>query len=181
MNQTSAFAKRLLTEGTIAYFCTTDTRNNPHIVPAFFIFDLTECHAHFLFDRDSEEIRNLRSRPQISFAVDVRDHNNPVENKGVMVKGETTLRESNRAEVEMERVKQLFEEKYGWSPSGNFVWHDHDECLVDVTVKKISCWQGAKFLACPKFCVAPSRSCAPMFTQKRLRWPLRVPESVQSM
>ena len=108
MSQASAFAKRLLTEGMIAYFCTTDTRNNPHIVPAFFIFDLTECHAHFLFARDSEEFRNLRSRSEISFAVDVRDHNNPVENKGVMVQGEVTVRESNRAEVEMEHVKEFF-------------------------------------------------------------------------
>ena len=157
MSQASAFAKRLLTEGAIAYFCTTDPRNNPHLVPVLFLFDLTECHAYFLFSRDSKKLRNLRLRPEVSFAVDVRDHINPLENKGVMIQGEATIRRSKDPEVDMENVKKLFEEKYGWSPARNPFQRDHDECLVEVAVRKISCWQGPTFISCPRFCVALGR------------------------
>jgi len=161
MSQSSTFVKRLLTEERLAYFCTTDMRNVPHLVPVFFLFDLDVCHACFLFSRGTKKVRNLRLHPEISFTVDVRDHINPLENKGVMIQGRAKVRESNSPEVDMEHVKVLFEEKYGWSPSESFFQYNHDECLVDVTVTKVSCWQGASFLACPKFCISSSRwSCS---------------------
>lgn len=161
MSEASTFVKRLLKEGEFAYFCTTDARNNPHLAPVFFLFDLDGCHANFLFSRNSKKVRNLQTRSNVSFTVDVRDHINPFQNKGVMIQGKASVKESNDAEADMTRVKELFEEKYGWSPSGSFFRHDDDKCLVDVAVNKISCWQGPKFISCPKFCVTPSqRRCA---------------------
>jgi len=155
MSQASAFAKRVLTEEAFAYFCTTDMQNNPHVVPVFFLFDLTRCHAYFLFSRDSKKVRNLRLRPKISFTVDVRDHVNPLENKGVMMQGQAKIEPLDDPDVDREYIKHLFEEKYGWSSSQSFFRHDHAErVLVDVTVRKISCWQGPTFVSCPSFCVA---------------------------
>jgi nitroimidazol reductase NimA-like FMN-containing flavoprotein (pyridoxamine 5'-phosphate oxidase superfamily) len=156
MSQASAFAKRVLTESAFAYFCTTNMRNGPHVVPVFFLFDLTRCHAYFLFSRDSKKVRNLRLHPNVSFSVDVRDHVNPLGNKGVMIQGRAG--ETDDPAVDMERVKQLFEEKYGWSRSGSFFRDDHDErVLVDVSVRKMSCWQGPTFISCPRFCIASRR------------------------
>lgn len=167
-SQTSTFVKRLLTEEPFAYFCTTDERNNPHVVPVFFLFDQNRCHAHFLFSKDSKKVRNLRSRPKISFAVDVRDHVNPTENKGVMVHGIAKAVQTQDHSTEMERIKQLFDEKYGWSRSGSFFRYRLDErILVDVAVRKISCWQGPTFLSCPKFCVASTGRGFPCISAQR--------------
>jgi nitroimidazol reductase NimA-like FMN-containing flavoprotein (pyridoxamine 5'-phosphate oxidase superfamily) len=158
MNQASAFAKRVLKEEAFAYFCTTNMRNHPHVVPVFFLFDPTRCHAYFLFSADSKKVRNLRLRPRISFSVDIRDPVNPLGNKGVMIQGEAKAEPLNDRDADREYVKHLFEEKYGWSSSQSFFRHNHAErVLVDVTVRKVSCWQGPTFLSCPKFCVASNR------------------------
>ncbi len=163
MNQTSAFARRLLIEGALAYICTTDTRNIPHLVPVFFLFDPVRCHAYFLFSKDSKKDRNLRSRPYVSFVVDVRDYINPLENKGVMIQGHAKVTQFDESVLDIIHVRELFEEKYGWSPSGNYFQYHHDERLVDVAVTKISCWRGPTFYSCPRFCVATSRRyCARM-------------------
>jgi len=129
---------------------------------------MTGCNAYFLFSADSKKVRNLRLRPRVSFAVDVRDPVNPLENKGVMIRGEAKIIESNDPEVDIPHIKQLFEEKYGWSSLGSFFRHAQDERpLVDVTVRKISCWQGSTFISCPKFCVASDRrGCACISSQK---------------
>jgi hypothetical protein len=92
--------------------------------------------------------------------VDIRDPVNPLENKGVMIQGEAKAEPKDDRDLDREHVKHLFEEKYGWSSSQSFFRHNHTErVLVDVTVKKVSCWQGPTFLSCPKFCVASSRQC----------------------
>ena len=90
--------------------------------------------------------------------MDVRDPVNPLENKGVMVQGEAKVERATATDAKTEHVKQLFEEKYGWSSSQTFFRHDHAErLLVDVAVMKITCWQGPRFVSCPKFCIAPRR------------------------
>jgi len=160
MSEGSATAERILTEEAFAYFCTTDTRNRPHVVPVFFVFDLTRCHAYFLFSRDSKNVRNMQLRPKICFTVDVRDHVNPLENKGVMIQGEAKADLSNIRDVDREYVKHRFEEKYGWSSSQSFFRHEHAErILVEVAVRKIAYWEGPKFLSCPSFCMARNRHC----------------------
>jgi len=158
MSQAPVTAKRILTEEAFAYFCTTDMRNRPHLVPVFFIFDSSNCHAYFLFSRESKKLRNLRSHPRVSFTVDVRDAVNPLENKGVMIRGDAKAEPLDDPGVDKDHVKHLFEEKYGWSSSQSFYRHNHDErILVDVSIRKITCWQGPTFLSCPKFCIASRR------------------------
>jgi len=158
MSEASAIAKRVLTQGAFAYFCTADMRNIPHVVPVFFVFDPIRCHAYFLLSENSKKVRNIRLHAKVSFTVDVRDPVNPFENKGVMVQGEAQIERATATDAETERVKELFEEKYGWSSSQSFLRYDHAErLLVDVAVMKITCWQGPRFVSCPKFCIAPSR------------------------
>ena len=158
MSQAAALAKRVLTEGPFAYFCTTDTQNVPHVVPVFFLFDANRCHAYFLFSADSKKIRNLQMRCNVSFAVDVRDPVNPLANQGVMIRGEAKAEPLDDPLVDKEHIKHLFEEKYGWSSSQSFFRHNHGErVLVDVTVRKVACWQGSTFSSCPKFCIASRR------------------------
>jgi nitroimidazol reductase NimA-like FMN-containing flavoprotein (pyridoxamine 5'-phosphate oxidase superfamily) len=119
---------------------------------------MTRCHAYFLFSKDSIKVRNLRLRPKVSFTVDVRDHVNPLGNKGVMIQGRAEVGKSNDPYAEIERIRQLFEEKYGWSGPGSFFRRAEDEkVVVDVSVSKVSCWQGPAFLSCPKFCIASDK------------------------
>ena len=74
-----------------------------------------------------------------------------------MVRGEAEA-EPSAVDVETEHVERLFEEKYGWSSSQSFFRDDHAKrLLVDVAVRKITCWQGSRFVSCPKFCIASSR------------------------
>jgi nitroimidazol reductase NimA-like FMN-containing flavoprotein (pyridoxamine 5'-phosphate oxidase superfamily) len=158
MSEASDTAKRVLTQEAFAYFCTTDIRNVPHVVPVFFVFDPIICHAYFLFSGEPKKVRNIRSHAKVSFTVDVRDPVNPLENKGVMVQGEARAERATGIDTRTEQVKPLFEEKYGWSSSQIFFRHDHAErLLVDVAVMKITCWRGPRFVSCPEFCIAPNR------------------------
>ena len=148
----------VFTQGAFAYFCTADMRNIPHVVPVFFVFDPISCHAYFLFYRDSKKVRNIRLHAKVSFTVDVRDPVNPFENKGVMVQGEAWVERATATDAETEHVKELFEEKYGLSSSHSFLRQYHAErLLVDFAVMKITCWQGPRFVLCPKFCIGSSR------------------------
>lgn len=81
----------LLKSSYLAYLCTTDGQNRPHVTPIFFVYHEGLNVSYFVSSLKSRKISNIRANNNVSMTVDLRDPVNPFNNVGVMTQGEATL------------------------------------------------------------------------------------------
>lgn len=145
-----------LLKGThFAYFCTTDRANQVHVAPMFFLFD-DKTNEVFVFSfSGSKKIKNIRANPKVCLTVDVRDPENPFENRGVMVQGRATIEKgdekpSANQDYTLEQIYERFNEKYPVlreEPIGQREYQEFRDVLVKVTADKMVYWKGPHFIS----------------------------------
>ncbi len=74
----------------VGYLCTSNGKNTPHATPIFFLYNFGSNEVVFLTDRRSKKLANLLENENVAFMADIRDAQNPFNNRGVMVKGKVT-------------------------------------------------------------------------------------------
>ncbi|MHC1586685.1 MAG: pyridoxamine 5'-phosphate oxidase family protein [Candidatus Hecatellaceae archaeon] len=79
----------LLEEGFFAYFGTADAKGNPHVTPVTFIFDGESIFT--ITSKYARKIRNLRENPKSAMLIDVRDPQDPRNNRAVLLQGEAKV------------------------------------------------------------------------------------------
>jgi len=146
---------KVLRESHFVYFCTTDQGNQAHITPMFFLFD-EKTNEIFVFAYSrSKKMKNIRVNPKVCLTVDVRDPENPFENRGVMVQGEARIEKtadptSISLDKKLRRVYKDFSRKYpvlteAQSPT-QVRYREFREVLVKVRANKMVYWRGPYFV-----------------------------------
>jgi len=139
-----------------AYLCTTDRRNQPHITPMFFIFDEETRDIFLITSLRSKKMRNIRNNSQVSLTVDVRDPENPFNNRGVMVQGAARVEKTIDSlsvvrDKELMRVYDAFKKKYPILASqvqeATQIEHrGFTEALLRICARKMVYWRGPRFI-----------------------------------
>jgi nitroimidazol reductase NimA-like FMN-containing flavoprotein (pyridoxamine 5'-phosphate oxidase superfamily) len=104
----------LLKNQRIGYLCTADARGMPHVTPMFFLYDFMRHELYFVTDRKSKKASNLLEVSNLAFTVDIRDRENPFNNRGVLLRGEL-LKLTDLSFELAEKSKtalKMFSEKY---------------------------------------------------------------------
>jgi len=146
---------KVLKESHFAYFCTTDKNNQVHITPMFFLFD-EETNGIFVFAYSkSKKLKNIRVNPKVCLTVDVRDPENPFNNRGVMVQGEAIIEKivDSISPIQDEKLRKIykdFSEKYpilseARSPD-QVKYQKFREVLIRVRANKMVYWKGPHFV-----------------------------------
>ncbi len=121
----------------------------------FFIFDEETKDVFVVTSLKSKKMKNIQVNPQVSLTVDVRDTNNPLNNRGVMVQGkaavEKTLDSLSAAEdTKLIRVYKAFNKKYHIlseaKTSAQVEYQEFSETLVRVRADKMVYWRGPYFI-----------------------------------
>lgn len=151
----------VLRESHFAYLCTTDWHNQSHITPMFFIFHDRTRDILVFTNLKSKKMENMRVNPKVCLTVDVRDPQNPFENRGVMVQGEATIEASVDAfsitqDERLMKIYKEFRKKYpvlrkapasieGQAPA-RLKPAMPTEALVKVRPNKMVYWRGPHFV-----------------------------------
>jgi nitroimidazol reductase NimA-like FMN-containing flavoprotein (pyridoxamine 5'-phosphate oxidase superfamily) len=104
----------LLKNQRIGYLCTADAKGVPHVTPMFFLYDFKRHELYFVTDRKSKKASNLLEVNNLAFTVDIRDRENPFNNRGVLLRGEL-LKLTDLSFELAEKSKtalKMFSEKY---------------------------------------------------------------------
>lgn len=145
---------QILKEGHFAYFCTTDENNQSHITPMFFIFDEDTYEIFTFVHSKSKKMRNIMVNSNVCLTVDVRDPDNPFNNRGVMLQGEAVISAMNsslkRLDKKFSSIYSEFIKKYPVlgevQSSTKSKYIDFTERLVTVRSKKMVYWRGPYFI-----------------------------------
>jgi len=146
---------QILRDTHFAYFCTTDKDNQPHITPMFFIFDEESREAFVFTHLKSKKIENIELNPKVCLTVDVRDPDDPFENRGVMVQGEAVVDVTFRSlgvdqDDRLVKILSKFDRKYPVIRETRFslqgARQDSAEVLVKVKARKMVYWKGPHFI-----------------------------------
>ena len=145
----------ILKESHFAYLCTIDENNQPHITPMFFIFDEETKDIFVVTSLKSKKMKNIQVNPQVSLTVDVRDPDNPFNNRGVMVQGKAVIEKtldslSAAKDTELIGVYKAFNKKYPIlseaKTSAQVEYQEFSETLVRVRADKMVYWRGPYFI-----------------------------------
>jgi nitroimidazol reductase NimA-like FMN-containing flavoprotein (pyridoxamine 5'-phosphate oxidase superfamily) len=144
---------KVLKECNFAYFCTTDQDNQPHITPVFFFFDEKTNEIFVFVYSGSKKMANIKVNPKVCVTVDVRHHENPFENHGVMAQGEAAIEKtidpfSSSQDEELRKIDKEFSRKYpllSEAPT-HIKYLEFADVLVKVGVKKMVYWKGPHFI-----------------------------------
>jgi nitroimidazol reductase NimA-like FMN-containing flavoprotein (pyridoxamine 5'-phosphate oxidase superfamily) len=145
----------VLKESHFAYLCTTDQNNQPHITPMFFIFDEETKDIFVVTSRKSKKMKNIQVNPQVSLTVDVRDPDNPFNNRGVMVQGRVVIEKtldslSVAKDIKLIGIYKEFNKKYPIlseaKTSAQIEYQEFSETLVRVHADKMVYWRGPYFI-----------------------------------
>ncbi len=151
--------RRLLEEENIGYLCTSDSSGTPHIAPMFFYYSFDTHELFFISDRKTRKVSNLLEVNSLAFTVDIRDRENPFNNRGVLLRGELVkLTDLSMELSEKSRgALRLFSEKYqGFIdtkiPGESLIQvvekgesafiRSFQDVLVTVSIYKITYWKG---------------------------------------
>lgn len=148
---------KILEESHFAYLSTTDQDNQPRIAPMFFVFDEKTQDVLLFTHSSSKKLKNMRVNPKVCLTVDVRDPQNPFENRGVMVQGDAVIeRAADSFSVvqnkELMRIYKEFSIKYPVlgraeaETSTRPKYEEFTEELVRVRARKMVYWKGPNFV-----------------------------------
>ncbi|KXB03219.1 hypothetical protein AKJ48_04090 [candidate division MSBL1 archaeon SCGC-AAA261O19] len=105
--------KELLKNGKFAYFGTSDENGQTHITPLIFVFDGRS--VFIVTSKISKKLKNLQENPHAAVLIDVRDLENPTDNRAALLRGKTTTYSVFHAlahPIQMLRLRRLFQQKY---------------------------------------------------------------------
>lgn len=107
--------ENILRSQRVGYLCTSDSKNNPHVTPIFFLYNFESNELLFLTARGSKKIANVLKNENVAFVADIRDVQNPFNNRGVMIKGVATKITDLSLELsdKPKKLLDLFVSKYG--------------------------------------------------------------------
>jgi len=114
LNNVEKDIEALLKNQRIGYLCTADAKGVPHVTPMFFLYDFRMHELYFVTDRKSKKASNLLEVSNLAFTVDIRDRENPFNNRGVLLRGEL-LKLTDLSFELAEKSKtalKMFSEKY---------------------------------------------------------------------
>lgn len=120
---------KFLEENELCRLATSDSRNNPHVVPVNYIF---KNGSFYIFaDYETKKIKNIKENPKVALVVDV--YKSP-RNKAVLVLGKAEIIERGE---EYKEIYSLFYRKFGWVRADP--WNEGEAPLIKVIpIKKIS-------------------------------------------
>jgi len=152
---------KILKESHFAYLCTTDQNNQSYITPMFFFFDEKTKDVLVFTHSKSRKIKNMRANPKVCITVDVRDPQNPFENRGVMVQGEaaTEVPVDSFSIIEDKQLMGIYKEFSKKYPAlsetpmhsetqapRHLKYQELTEALVRVRPNKMVYWRGPHFV-----------------------------------
>ncbi len=146
---------KVLGESHFAYFCTTDQNNQAHITPMFFLLDEKMSEIFVFACYRSKKMKNIKVNPKVCLTVDVRDTENPFENRGVMVQGEATIEKtvdssSISLDKKLSRIYKKLGKKYPvlreTRATTRVKYREFTEALVKVLPNKMVYWKGPNFI-----------------------------------
>jgi len=121
----------------------------------FFLFDEESNEIFVLSHYSSKKIKNIKANPKVCLTVDVRDPENPFENRGVMVQGtakvEKTIDQlSISQDTKLMRIYKGFNEKYPVLSEAQSItqvkYQEFTEVLVKVHANRMVYWRGPQFV-----------------------------------
>jgi general stress protein 26 len=122
----------------------------------FFIFDEETRDIFIITSLRSKKMRNIRDNSQVSLTVDVRDPEDPFNNRGVMVVGEAKVEKtidslSAVRDKELMRVYDAFQKKYPVLASRaqratQIEYQRFTEVLLRICARKMVYWRGPRFI-----------------------------------
>ncbi|MFW9965005.1 MAG: pyridoxamine 5'-phosphate oxidase family protein [Candidatus Sifarchaeia archaeon] len=133
-------ALEILRKGFFAYLGTSEPGCDPHLTVMFYIWDDESKSIYLVSTKKSRKVANIRRNTRVCVTVDKRDPKSPAGNCGVMIHGRAQLIEMQIADT---IIMINFLDKYidflgpGY-PMGSRI-------AIQVRLKKLSFWQGAKF------------------------------------
>ncbi len=145
----------VLSKSHFAYFCTTDKNNQAHITPMFFLFNEKTNEIFVFAYSGSKKMKNIKVNPKVCLTVDVRDPENPFENRGVMVQGEAITEKTVDSfpvsqDKKLRNIFRNFSKKYpvlseAKAPT-QVKYKEFAEVLVKVQANKMVYWKGPHFI-----------------------------------
>ncbi|MDP6613284.1 MAG: pyridoxamine 5'-phosphate oxidase family protein [Candidatus Hydrothermarchaeota archaeon] len=137
----------LLKNQMVGYLCTADAKGVPHVTPMFFLYVFDKHELYFVTDRKSKKASNLLEVSNLAFTVDIRDRENPFNNRGVLLRGEL-LKLTDLSFELAEKSKtalKTFSEKYhgiiAEEPMDEIIRRFHD-VLVTAKIHQMTYWKG---------------------------------------
>ena len=103
----------LVEEGMFAHVGTADGRRMPHVTPVAYVFD--GHSVYFQTSVGSKKVRNIQQNPRIAFLIDVRDPDDLMKNKAVLITGRARIFswwDVLPNMIKLFRVWALFHDKY---------------------------------------------------------------------
>ncbi len=143
----------IITTSHFAYLCTTDSENQPHITPIFFVFDEQTFNFYIITSTESKKMKNIHVNPKICLTIDVRDATNPFNNRGVMVQGSAVAHFAvdSLSALENKTLTNAyanFETKYPILQKVEFpLGAKFSDSLVCISPSRLVYWKGPKFIA----------------------------------
>lgn len=130
--------KDILANQKVAYLCTSDREGNPHVTPVFFAYDFDRHEIYFVCRRNSKKMSNISKVRNVALTADIRDTENPFNNRGVLVNGEVfeTTDLSAPMSKRSEKILNLLSQKYGKEIES------FKEMLVTVLADRATYWRG---------------------------------------
>jgi nitroimidazol reductase NimA-like FMN-containing flavoprotein (pyridoxamine 5'-phosphate oxidase superfamily) len=145
--------QRLLEQQKIGYLCTSDSAGMPHVTPMFFLFSFDSRELYFVTDRKTKKVSNLLEVSSLAFTVDIRDKENPFNNRGVLLRGELLKLTDLSLELaeKSKRALKSFSDKYrgviaaepefGAKEESELIRKFHD-VLITASINQITYWRG---------------------------------------
>jgi len=103
----------LLEEGFFGYVGTSSGEGEPHVTPVIFVF--YGNHVYFLTTKRAEKLRNMERNPSVAFLIDIRDPEDLLNNRAVLIHGTVKkigVLEGLRNMRSLLKIRRLFIDKY---------------------------------------------------------------------
>ena len=132
------------------YVCTSDSKDQPHLTPVFFVYDGQSQKIFFITNDKSKKVRNILENPNVSITVDIRDTMNPFNNEGVMAQGTAIITEKGPIYFLPEETLQLYRDIYMEFKSKYQAVIENkplgeNDVIVQINIEKMVYWRGPHF------------------------------------
>lgn len=132
------------------YVCTSDTRDQPHLTPVFFVYDENSQKIFFITNEKSKKVKNITENPNVSITVDIRDAVNPFNNEGVMASGIAEIAEKGPIYFLSEETLRLYYDIYMEFKSKYQAVIENkplgeNDVIVQINIEKMVYWKGPHF------------------------------------